>query len=133
MTRRDDGMTILGIDIGVSGAIAHLNEDGDLLGVWDMPALEGGNGGRRAVNAPLLADLIANLPASHAFVEYVGARPGEGAVGAFSFGRSRGVVEGVLGAAGIPCTFIAPASWKRAIGIKPGGEGAKHAARAEAI
>jgi hypothetical protein len=53
-------------------------------------------------------------------------------VGAFAFGRSRGVCEGVLAAAGIPATFIAPAAWKRAIGIKPGREGAKDAARAEA-
>src|SRR5271166_4029559 len=131
MTRRDDGMTILGIDIGVSGAIAHLNEDGDLLGVWDMPALEGGNGGRRAVNAPLLADLIASLPASHAFVEYVGARPGEGAVGAFSFGRSRGVVEGVCASLSVSVTMITPPQWKRRVGL-PAGKN-KGLSRAEAI
>ena len=70
---------------------------------------------------------------SGAYVEYVGARPGEGAVGAFAFGRSRGVIEGVLGALAIPVTFIAPAAWKRTIGIPPGKEGAKDAARAEAI
>jgi crossover junction endodeoxyribonuclease RuvC len=52
---------------------------------------------------------------------------------AFAFGRSRGIVEGVLAAAGIPATFIAPAAWKRAIGIQPGREGAKDAARAEAL
>ena len=32
----------------------------------------------------------------------LGARPGEGA-----FGRSKGVVEGILGACGVPATFIA--------------------------
>jgi crossover junction endodeoxyribonuclease RuvC len=53
-----------------------------------------------------------------------------GAVGAFSFGRSRGVVEGVLGAAGIACSFIAPASWKRAVGLSLAS---KDAARSEAI
>ena len=67
------------------------------------------------------------------YVEFVGARPGEGAVGAFSFGRARGVVEGVCAALGVSVTFISPANWKRHVGIKPGREGAKDAARLEAI
>lgn len=121
---------ILGIDIGAAGAIALLNADGALVNVDDMPVLQDGPKGRRSVNAPLLAALIFKSYASHAFVEYVGARPGEGAVGAFAFGRSKGAVEGVLGAAGIPVTFIAPASWKRAVGLS---QASKDAARAEAI
>jgi hypothetical protein len=44
--------------------------------------------GRRAINAPLLAGIIYASHATHAFVEHVGARPGEGAVGAFAFERS---------------------------------------------
>jgi crossover junction endodeoxyribonuclease RuvC len=73
-----------------------------------MPVLRDGPAGRPAVNAPLLAEIVAKSHASKAFVEGVGARPGEGAVGAFSFGRSRGCIEGVLGALAIPVTFIAP-------------------------
>jgi crossover junction endodeoxyribonuclease RuvC len=106
---------ILGIDIGAAGAIALLNADGSLVGVEDMPVLTDGPAGRRSVNAPLLAGIIFKSHADHAFVEFVGARSGEGAVGAFAFGRSRGVVEGVLGAAGVSVSFIAPASWKRAV------------------
>jgi uncharacterized protein YbjT (DUF2867 family) len=121
---------ILGIDIGVTGAIALLNIAGELVDVFDMPVLQDGPKGRRAVNAPLLAPIVFKSHAATAYVEYVGARPGEGAVGAFAFGRSRGVIEGVLGAAGIPCTFIAPASWKRAVGLSLAS---KDAARAEAI
>jgi crossover junction endodeoxyribonuclease RuvC len=122
--------TILGIDIGAAGAIAVLNADGDLVSVDDMPVLRDGPKGRRAVNAPLLASIIFKSHADHAFVEFVGSRPGEGAVGAFALGRSRGVVEGVLGAVGIPATFIAPTSWKRAVGLSLAS---KDAARAEAI
>jgi crossover junction endodeoxyribonuclease RuvC len=121
---------ILGIDIGASGAIALLTPDGELVDVFDMPVLNDGPSGRRAVNAPLLAAIIFKSHASKAFVEFVGARPGEGAVGAFAFGRSRGVVEGVLGSAGVPAT---PAAWKRAVGLPAGREGAKDAARSEAI
>ena len=124
---------ILGIDIGSCGAIALLDDNGELIDVADMPILRDGPAGRPAVNAPLLAQIIARWRASRAYVEYVGARPGEGAVGAFAFGRSRGVLEGVLGACGVSATHIAPASWKRAVGIPPGRDGAKDAARSEAI
>jgi crossover junction endodeoxyribonuclease RuvC len=125
---------ILGIDIGVVGAVALLDaETGELIQIDDMPALQDGPAGRRAVNAALLAEIVFKSHAGAAFVEFVGARPGEGAVGAFAFGRSRGVVEGVLGAAGVPSSFITPQSWKREVGIPPGKVGAKDAARSMAI
>jgi len=85
--------------------------------------------GGRAINAPLLAAVIFKRHADHAFVESVNARPGE-AVGAFAFGRARGVIEGVLAAVGIPVAFIAPASWKRVVGL---ALASKDASRAEAI
>jgi crossover junction endodeoxyribonuclease RuvC len=105
----------------------------ELDDAFDMPCLNDGPAGRRAVNPALLAEIIAKSHASKAYVEIVGARPGEGAVGAFAFGRSRGVVEGVLAALGVPVVFIAPASWKRAVGLPPGRDGAKDAARSAAI
>jgi crossover junction endodeoxyribonuclease RuvC len=127
------GASVIAIDIGIRGAIALLTAKGELITAFDMPVLADGPAGRRAVNGPLLAEIVFKSHATRAFVELVGARPGEGAVGAFAFGRSRGVCEGVLAAAGIPATFIAPAAWKRAVGIPPGKEGAKDAARAEAL
>ena len=125
-------MTILGIDPGTGGGIAILTDQGTLVAVHDMPTLADGAKGRRAINAPLLASLIYQSHATKAICELVGPRPGEGAVGAFSFGRSRGVIEGVLAAAGIPVVMIAPPSWKRAAGIAPGKEN-KDSARAAAI
>jgi hypothetical protein len=80
---------ILGIDIGACGAIAMLTPAG-ALDVVDMLVLNDGPSGRRAVNAAMLAEIIAKAQATEAFVEYVGGRPNEGAVGAFSFGRSLG-------------------------------------------
>ena len=81
----------------------------------------------------VLADIVVNMKAATAYVEFVGARPREGAVRAFAFGRSRGVIEGVCGAAGVPLSFLMPAHRKRLVGIPPGKEGAKDAARSEAI
>ena len=124
---------IIGIDIGSQGAIALLTPAGDLIEVVDMPILRDGPKGRPNVNAALLAEIVFKMQAAMAFVEFVGARPGEGAVGAFAFGRSRGVIEGVCGAGGVPLSFLTPAHWKRLVGIAPGREGAKDAARSEAI
>ncbi len=124
---------VLGVDPGLSGAVAVVSADGDLLAVHDMPVLRDGAKGRATVNAPLLAAIIRETGATTAFVEFVGARPGEGAVGAFAFGRCRGVTEGVVAALGVPVAFLTPPTWKRAVGIPPGKDGAKDAARSEAI
>jgi len=120
----------LGVDIGAQGAVAIITADGRLVEIHDMPVLADGPANRRSVNGPLLVDIIFKSHANCAFVEHVAARPGEGAVGAFAFGRSRGVVEGVLAAAGIPTKFIAPAAWKKCVGLSMAS---KDAARAEAI
>ena len=124
---------IIGVDLGSKGALALLSPDGALLEIEDMPILRDGPANRPNVNAPLLAAIVYRWQASQAFVEYVGARPGEGPTGAFAFGRSKGVVEGVCAAAGLPVAFITPPTWKRAVGIPPGKDGAKDAARSEAI
>jgi crossover junction endodeoxyribonuclease RuvC len=124
---------VLGVDIGNAGALALIDETGALIDVADMPILRDGPAGRPAVNGPLLAEIITRWRPDRAFIEFVGARPGEGAVGAFAFGRSRGVVEGVLAACAVSATHMAPAAWKRAVGVPPGREGAKDAARSEAI
>ena len=124
-------LKILGIDVGLNGALALIDSDGALIEINDMPTLKDGPKGRKTVSAALLANIVYRSGATMAFVEMVNARPGEGAVGAFSFGRSRGVIEGCLAACGLPCRFIAPAVWKRAAGIPPGN--AKDASRSEAI
>ena len=124
---------VIGIDPGLGGALALLTSDGVLLDLDDMPVLADGAAGRRAINAPLLAARVRAWGAGLAFCELVGPRPGEGAVGAFGFGRSRGIIEGVLGTMAVPVEMIAPAWWKRRIGIPPGKDGAKDLARSEAI
>jgi hypothetical protein len=126
-------MSVLGIDIGVSGALALLDQFGELQDVWAMPCLRDGPKNRQTINAPLLAELVYRSHARRAFVERVGPRPMEGAVGAFAFGNCAGVIRGCLAAASIPAVYIQPAQWKRVVGIPPGKDGAKDAARALAL
>ena len=125
-------MSVLGVDIGATGAIALLNDDGALVDVWDMPTLQDGPKNRRTVNAPLLAEIVYKSHATRAYVERVGPRPMEGAVGAFAFGDAKGVVRGCLAAAAIPTIFITPVQWKRIVGVPP-GKNMKDLARSNAI
>ena len=125
-------MITVGIDVGLTGAIAVLTEEAELIDVADMPALADGTAKRRTINAVLLAKILFEyVPIHHAYVEYVGARPGDGAVGAFAFGRCRSIIEGVLGALSIPATLITPPSWKRVVGLHTGTN--KDASRSKAI
>ncbi|WP_363347144.1 hypothetical protein [Methylocystis echinoides] len=124
---------IIGVDIGAKGALALLSAAGDLFEVADMPILRDGPANRPNVNAPLLSAIVYRWQASKAFVEFVAARPKEGPTGAFAFGRSKGVIEGVCAAVGLPVAFLTPSAWKREVGIPPGKDGAKDAARSEAI
>jgi crossover junction endodeoxyribonuclease RuvC len=48
-----------------------------------------------------------------AAVEKVGARPGQGTVSMFNFGKSAGYIEGVLAALGIPYQLVPPNKWKK--------------------
>ena len=125
-------MSVLGVDIGATGAIALLSDQGELIDVFDMPTLHDGPKNRRTVNAPLLAEIVYKSHATRAYVERVGPRPMEGAVGAFAFGDAKGVVRGCLAAAAIPVVFIMPAQWKRVVDIPP-GKGMKDMARSIAI
>jgi crossover junction endodeoxyribonuclease RuvC len=50
------------------------------------------------------------------FVEEVGVQPGEGAVGAFSFGRGYGRIEGVVQTLRIALTLVKPQVWKPKLG-----------------
>jgi len=124
-------MRHIGIDPGLSGAIAVHTDD--TLQIHDMPVMTVDRNGKakRQVSANELAELL-NLYAGkdcHVYVERVSAMAGQGVTSVFSFGRSFGMIEGILAALKMPVTFVAPATWTRAIGRSPG----KDASRARAM
>lgn len=124
-------MSVIGIDPGAHGAVAILDEAGQLLDVLDMPSTPEASG-RTATNAPLLAGILARSHARIAFCEFVGARPTDARAAAFSFGRARGVIEGCAGALALPIVFLTSPTWKRLADIPPGLEN-KDLARTRAI
>jgi crossover junction endodeoxyribonuclease RuvC len=121
-------MLIIGIDPGLSGAVALYNTETGALVVEDIPTLALTRGGKakRDVNVPELARIIDAAQPDRAFIEAVSSMPGQGVSSVFKFGEVLGIIRGCL--AFVPTASVPPAVWKRAMGI-PSGSG-KDASRA---
>ncbi|MFW4884437.1 hypothetical protein ACOAOW_11510 [Pseudomonas aeruginosa] len=122
---------IIGIDPGCTGAIVVLQDDFSYVASLAMPTTKIGTKSRvnGAAIAAFLLDEVSSKPA-HAYLEKVGAMPGQGVSSMFTFGHAAGVVEGILQGLGIPYTLVTPQSWKKRAGLI-GSD--KDAARSRAI
>lgn len=122
-------MRILGIDPGITGALAIFDhnktpESGLRWVVWDMPVV----GDPAELNAPALRDFLRRYIPDHAYLERVTAMPsipdstgkrrGMGAASAFRFGGTFYSIKAVLGCCDIPVTLVTPQTWKKASGLK---------------
>ncbi len=114
-------MKICGIDPGVAGGLALLDTD-TLLAVVDMPTFQLK---KRVVNPDAVAEQLQAWAPEHVFLELVGSRPGEGHVGAFSFGEGVGMLRGVVAALRLPITRVTPAQWKQALKVPAAKDGAR--------
>lgn len=123
-------MIVLGIDPGLSGALAFYDTTTEVLVVMDMPTVEVTRNGKnkREVSPALVADMVAGKGIEKAFMERVSAMPGQGVSSMFSFGRSAGILEGVLAAYEIPTTMVTPQAWMKAMGVRAGKDGSRERA-----
>lgn len=121
---------IIGIDPGCSGAIVLITNSGEYVAHLEMPTVKNGKSSR--VNGAVIADFLDRKATGHvhAYIEKVGAMPGQGVTSMFTFGHAAGIVEGVIAGAMIPYTFITPQAWKKSAGLI-GSD--KDAARSRAI
>jgi crossover junction endodeoxyribonuclease RuvC len=121
----------IGVDPGLSGAIAIMSAES--LKIFDMPTMtvERNGKAKRQVSASELAELLYVYTGKdcHVYVEKVSAMAGQGVTSVFSFGRSFGMIEGILAAFKMPVTYVSPATWVKAVGR---GQG-KDASRARAM
>ena len=121
----------IGIDPGLSGAIAIISPES--LKIFDMPTMtvERNGKAKRQVSAIELAEMLYLYSGRdcHVYCERVSAMAGQGVTSVFSFGRSFGMIEGILAAFKMPVTFVPPATWVKAVGR---GQG-KDASRARAM
>ena len=109
-------MRIIGIDPGLSGAIAIL-EDSKIKELFDMPVMPDGKKNKRQLNSALLVKLIKdniqNLEDTVMVVEQVNAMPGQGVTSMFNFGQTFGAIKGICAALGLPIFLVRPAKWKK--------------------
>jgi crossover junction endodeoxyribonuclease RuvC len=121
-------MTIVGIDPGLSGALFFLNPDHPMTGeAVDLPihVLTRGGKKKRELDIAGLIGILTAHRLDHVFLEQVNAMPGQGVSGVFAFGKCYGVILGVIAAHNIPLTLVAPAVWKRALGVPKAKDGAR--------
>lgn len=119
---------VIGIDPGISGAISVFSRFPNTLhDVFDMPTLEvdSGKTKKRHISASGLRDILVSFPTAHVVIEKVGAMPGQGVSSMFNFGRSAGIIEGVVAALRMPHTYVTPATWTKAVGRAAGKDASR--------
>jgi crossover junction endodeoxyribonuclease RuvC len=114
-------MTIVGIDPGVSGALAILSGE-QLIEIRDLPAVARQVAGkkRREIDPALLHHMLRDVAdeAEHVYIELVGPMPRDGAVGGFAFGRCFGQLLQVVACHQIPYTLLRPQAWRKILGLQ---------------
>ena len=95
--------TYIGIDPGKSGALAVIEENGDIH-VWPFNSVK---------YAEVLTHLSSVRDEIKCCVEKVGAMPGQGVVSMFNFGHNFGFIEGLLLGNWIPYQLVPPQTWKK--------------------
>ncbi len=116
-------MMIVGIDPGLSGAIALYRPEPGSLVITDLPTQT-----RRMSNKKLRPELDlaalahwldTHLPLGdvHAYIEDPHAMPKQGITSAFRFGYVCGAIQAMITAYHIPMTLLPPATWKKALGL----------------
>lgn len=129
-------MIIVGIDPGLSGALALLGHDAQLLHLEDIPVMQRGTGGAKVVNqvnATALADLLRSLLEPYdkneclVMIEMAQSMPAavkdkfgrvkilQGGASIFNTGHTAGVIEGVVAALRFPHRLVRPVEWKKAM------------------
>jgi crossover junction endodeoxyribonuclease RuvC len=105
----------IGVDPGLTGAIALVDSYGVLVAVHDMPTLNGN------VQVELLHELDFWFPFyefNACVIEDVHSMPKQGVASSFKFGRSKGVIEGFFAGVDIPLRYVTPAKWKTDMKLK---------------
>ena len=109
-------MRIFGIDPGIAGAIAILDEK-KIIDVIDLPTMADGKKNKKQLNSAHLSqyisDNIIDLNKTVVVVEQVNAMPGQGVTSMFNFGQTFGAIKGISATLKIPIFFARPSKWKK--------------------
>ena len=109
-------MKIIGIDPGLSGAIAIMKNN-KVQNIFDMPVMAEGKKNKRQLNSAQLVNILKENVLENeeavVVVEQVNAMPGQGVTSMFNFGQSFGILKGICSAMQLPIYFVRPAKWKK--------------------
>ena len=109
-------MKIIGIDPGLSGAIAVV-QNNKVLAIYDMPVMAEGKKNKKQLNSAQLVNIIRenteNEDEIAVVVEQVNAMPGQGVTSMFNFGQTFGAIKGICAALKLPIFFVRPSKWKK--------------------
>jgi len=129
-------VAVLGIDPGLSGAYAALDEDGEIIELDDIPTetvktgrkTKSGKDGKKdryLVND--LRDIITRLRPRVVVYEQQHAMRGQGVTSMFSTGYGFGMLEGMLSGLGQPSRVITAQSWTKTMLAGQAGDGKERA------
>lgn len=110
----------IGIDPGVRGAIAVLDENRKFIAFHDMPSVDIGKGKstRLKISPVLLKNILKKIDnVECVFLEHLQAHIVSGKVTNFSLGYSFGVCEALVCGLGHRLELIKPAEWKKNQGL----------------
>lgn len=135
-------MIYIGIDPGLNGAVAVINEEyysqepRVTITVVDTPTMEVESSGkvRNKYNTAAMADLLAPFgKQEHTLVvlESVHSMPKQGVASSFTFGEGLGMWKGIIAAFGLPLEMPSPQRWKKLMVADMGKD--KDASRLRAI
>lgn len=111
-------MTVLGVDPGMTGAIAYVDR-GKLQEVADMPAVGGD------ISGALLHQMVRMIPVEYAAVEKVHSMPKQGVSTTFKFGMAYGMARMAVGGLLVPMEEPTPNVWKKMFGLDADKEKAR--------
>lgn len=131
-------MAVIGVDPGLSGALAYYDKRNNIMIMHDMPSwnMSVGKKTRKRVDAVQLIEILTMYQmygAELLVMEAVGGRPNQGAGGAFVFGYTVGLVYMAAVMLRIPVDTVPSQTWKRMMKVpgKQKGDNADIVQRAD--
>lgn len=110
---------IIGIDPGLSGAIAWMDLGANKIEIVDMPILELKSGKKKKKvydlhkTVSILEKFKDNKINPCVGIEKVHSMPKQGVASSFSFGEGFGMLQGIVATLKYSLTLITPQSWKK--------------------
>lgn len=107
-------MNYIGIDPGLSGAVAVLDQSGKCIHCSDLPLTKED---KPSIDSKELHKILCEFLPAKVIVEKVHAMPGQGVTSMFNFGKSYGAILAAVDVSGANRVNVTPMSWKKHFGL----------------